>query len=1010
MPVKKQLIPIQFGGINTKVDPLQLQAGSLLTLTNGQFSKIGQINKRYGYNILNTTIEGGGQLSAGVELSMFKNELIAFDGNNIYSYLTATGNWSNRGTAISVTTLDKDIIRQSSSQQLNPDMASLNGIAVFAWEDSRGGVRYSVVDNNTGAFAVSDASVSTSGQQPKCIAFQNQIVIFYSDGGNNLFYKTVNPLNPTVITTAVTVAADGFAGTNGFPYDCVVIGNELFIGYLSDSTGTGAIQLIYLNSAFTKSNITVVNNTNHQAWNTGFHGCINVVGDAGNNCWISWGNGVTVYTAKYSATAVQILGSTLVDTLNCVVIAGIESPTTGTLLLFYEVGETLSYNELTKYNTITSAGTLGSAQTIRSVGLMTKPFKFNSNIYVNCAYSSTLQATDFTFLITRGSTILTTPVIVAKETAGVGGGLQTNGMCPEIVMLSTGVYIFANNQAGKIISEANTIFTLLGVNSSKLIFTPSDNFVNTVQANTLLIVGGILQGYDGISTTELGFHLYPEYVTGTPGGSGSLSAGVYQYMVEFEWTDNNGQIYRSAPSVPISVTTTVGQQVVLGGPTLRLTSKTTNISIVIYRTQANGTTFNRVTSTLSPLYNNTGVDTWTFTDTLSDASALSNELNYTTGGILSNIAPPANNIITTYNNRVFLAGMSDPLLMWYSQTVVDNSNSNTVPPQFAAELTVSCDPRGGAITALGLLNQVLVIFKQNNIFALQGNGPDATGNNNDFQDPQLITSDVGCINANTVVITPNGLMFQSAKGIYLLDQSLNLTYIGAPAEGFNNLIITSSALNTIDNQVIFTTANGTSIFYDYFMQQWGTWSNQYALDCEIYNGLFSFITANGQVYVQNRSVFTDGSSPIYMSFTTPNLCFANTAGQPGVNSGIQGYQRVFRVFILGTYKSPHTLNISIAYDYNQSYTQFAVVNPSANISTWGSDLNWGSGFFWGGGFQLYEYRVDLQIQKCTAIRLNISDSQSGIYGEGYAISSIVFEVGVLPGANRLPATSVVGST
>lgn len=57
---------------------------------------------------------------------------------------------------------------------------------------------------------------------------------------------------------------------------------------------------------------------------------------------------------------------------------------------------------------------------------------------------------------------------------------------------------------------------------------------------------------------------------------------------------------------------------------------------------------------------------------------------------------------------------------------------------------------------------------------MQGNGPDATGANSDYGDPTLITSDVGCINDNSVVIMPQGLMFQSAKGIYLLDQSLKL--------------------------------------------------------------------------------------------------------------------------------------------------------------------------------------------------------------------------------------------
>ena len=999
MPVNKQLVPVKLGGINTKVDPKQLQAGQLLTLSNGQFNKIGQINKRYGYDILNTTIEGGGQISAGVQLSNYNNELILFDGSNIYSYLTTTGNWSNRGTAISITTTDNDILRTSAAQQMNPDMNQLNGIEVYAWEDSRGGVRYSVVDSKTDAFAVSDVLLNTTGQQPKVIAFQNQILIFYCDGGANLFYQTVNPFNPTVIQPKIAVVVDGFAGLNAFPYDATVIGNQLFISYLSSSVGTGAIELFYLNNAFFKSAVVVVNSINHQAINAGFHGAINVVGDHGNNCWVSWSNGNDIRIAKYSFTLGNILSSTLVDTGNVVSISGIESPTLNTLLLSYETFHTPSYNEQVRYNTISSAGVLGTAVTIRSVGLMSKAFTFMGNIYINTAYQSILQATDFTFLIANAA-VLTTPVIVGKETPGTGGGLMTNGMSLEVPQISPGVFKYANMDVGKIISEANTLFTLTGIVSTELIFTPSDNFINTTQENTLLIVGGILQGYDGVSVTELGFHLYPENITATASGStGFLSTGSYQYMVEFEWTDNRGQIYRSSPSVPISVVVNSTNSVALSGPMLRLTSKLTPISIVIYRTSANGTTFNRITSTLAPLFNSTTTDTWNFVDTLSDAAALSNELNYTTGAVLPNIAPPANSIICTYNNRVFLAGLSDKLLMWYSQSVVDNSNANTIPPQFSDSLTVGLDPRGGAITALGVLNNVLVIFKMNNIFTMAGNGPDATGNNSDYGDPIFVTSDVGCVNANSVVGIPAGLMFQSAKGIYLLDQGGNVEYIGAQVEAFNNYNITSSICLTMENLVIFTTSQGTSLVYDYYLKEWSTFSNQFALDSVIYNGKFAFVTAAGQVYVQNQNKFTDGGGPILMSLTTPNLSFA----------GIQGYQRVFRCFILGSYKGPHTLNVAVAYDYNDSYTQFATITPSNNISNWGSDPNWGSGFYWGGQFQLYEFRIDFSVQKCTAIRLQITDNQSSSYNEGYSISSIVFEVGVLPGGNRLGVVNTVAA-
>lgn len=1003
--VTKQLVPIQFGGgINSKIDPKQLPAGNLLTLENGQFTKQGAINKRFGYDILNTTIEGGGNIDSGVAITTYKDELILFDGNNCYSYLPSTGNWSDRGTAISIITEDKTIINSSAAQQINPDMAFLNNLEVYAWEDSRGGVHYSTMDTNTRAFAVADNILSTTGQQPKCIAFQSQVFIFYTDGDSQIFYQTINPFNPTAVTPPVVIVTDGFSGFNGFPYDVCVIANQLFVGYLGTVPNTGSINLFYIDTLFNKSATSQVEALRGRAINPGFHGAINVVGDSANNCWVSWANGGAIRVARNTYNNTIDLPSTLVDRGDCRVLSAIESPIQLNLLLCYEIFNTNPTNEQVLYNSITSSGTLGIATTVRSVGIASKCWKYLDNIYVNTAYESELQSTDFALLIAQQGEILPTPVVVGKFTPEIGGGLQTNGMCPETVMLEVGIYKFANLMAGKLISEANTLFSLLGVNSTKIEFTPSNNFINTTQANTLLIVGGILQGYDGVSVTELGFNTYPEdiaVVSNIPGslGTGAGQPNTYQYIVEYQWTDNNKQIYRSAPSIPVSVQVSDGYGCVITGPTLRLTSKSTAPSIVIYRTLANSTNFYRVTSTLAPLLNDPTVDSFTFTDTLSDTSINANELEYTTGGVLSNIAPPANSIITTYNNRVFLAGLSDKLNMWYSQSVVNNTNENTIPPQFCAELTMGVDPRGGDIIALGLLNQSLIIFKATEIFSVQGYGPDATGSNNDYGDPSLVTSDVGCVNQNSIVIMPDGLMFQSTKGIYLLDQSANVSYIGAPVEDFNGFKITSSTLDKLSNLIIFTTAEGTALVYDYYFKQWSTWTNHFAIDATVYNNSFIYLKSDGHVYLQNQNKFTDGSSPVYLSWTLPNLSFA----------GLQGFQRVFRAYILGTYKGQHTLNVKVAYDYNDIYTQTATISPNSNVTTWGSDPTWGSSTPWGGVYTIYEFRIDFNIQRCTTIRINVSDNQDSTYNEGYSISSVVFEIGVMPGGNRIPSSGTVGA-
>ncbi len=319
--------------------------------------------------------------------------------------------------------------------------------------------------------------------------------------------------------------------------------------------------------------------------------------------------------------------------------------------------------------------------------------------------------------------------------------------------------------------------------------------------------------------------------------------------------------------------------------------------------------------------------------------------------------------------------------------------------EFAPELTIGCAATGGPITALSVLDDKLVIFKATDVFAVSGDGPNDTGGGTSFPDPQYVTADVGCSNPNSVVSTPVGLMFQSAKGIYLLDRSLSATFIGAPVDAFRGLEITSATLNQDVNQVVFTTA-GPALVYDYYFQQWSTFTNhESAEDSDTFGGSFVFAKSDGRVYLQNREEYTDGGVPISLAFVTPNLSFAQ----------LNGFQRCFSCFILGTYGSPHSLEVSVAYDYQDTYSESAIIDANDEVSTWGSDATWGASEVWGGEYKPYEFRVDFGRQRCTAIRLRVADTQASDYGEGYSISALTFNVGQLPGGQRLAATRQVGS-
>ncbi len=145
MALQKQTIPISFtSGINTKSDSKLVMPADLLELENAVFTKYGALNKRYGYEVLGTQIEGGSQIDQGEALGVFNEELNLYTGKKLYSYAPSTNSWVDKGDMVSVIVSDTPIVKNSYTQS-HVSCDFNENVTVYAWEDSRGGVRYSVI-------------------------------------------------------------------------------------------------------------------------------------------------------------------------------------------------------------------------------------------------------------------------------------------------------------------------------------------------------------------------------------------------------------------------------------------------------------------------------------------------------------------------------------------------------------------------------------------------------------------------------------------------------------------------------------------------------------------------------------------------------------------------------------------------------------------------------------------------------------------------------------------------
>jgi hypothetical protein len=149
---------------------------------------------------------------------------------------------------------------------------------------------------------------------------------------------------------------------------------------------------------------------------------------------------------------------------------------------------------------------------------------------------------------------------------------------------------------------------------------------------------------------------------------------------------------------------------------------------------------------------------------------------------------------------------------------------------------------------------------------------------------------------------------------------------------------------------------------------------------------------------RDTTSFLDGDQPIQMTLQTPWIKL----------QGLQGFGRIYRMSLLGEYRSEHELNVEMAYDYNDFTTHTLTFNTADSLggSVYGSDSYYGETSPYGGTSDfVYQFRSRVPRQKMQSLRLTISDSSTT--GESYSISDLALEVGIKSGLYKLPAAKTV---
>lgn len=1063
MGLDKRNISISFGqGIDTKTDPNQVIPGKLLSLTDATLGETLALQKRNGYTTL-------GQLQTAVssssltnqKLSVFNNQLISLDGKALNSISNGMPIFVDNfiGAQPSITTIQREatpIINQDLAHNQNYNTYS------YTWASSCIAPNYQQLSFSSavGKFEITSpngsviASTGLSGfVKNKVFSFGN----FYYWTGINYASSTLNyyqvPANGSSAyfnnsVSIGSVGGDFSANTSqtGFNryqrYDGVVVNNNLYVGWFNPATSSISLSLV-----------TVSGVTTTKSFQADASGALGVFGD-NNYVWLVYHNGATsAGFAVYSTSAmIQASGPNpwfTTDSPTAANQVSLPQLFTGTSnglaanvytqwLNYYPPtqysGATISWPTAQRSDFISKQSLSGalnstsgtSSVVIRGMGFASRAFNYLGDDFFLSAYGGTQTSTSAdrlepTYFLVSPTKATNNIVSKLAFQNGAGYDFQTGGQYNNLnnnygavgygVPLSN-VYANGNQftvpyliktQATPLSStsliEPFFISYNFGLNSAVFNFNATTLNQGVSYGNNLNIASGYLTAFDGKSVTENNFHLFPEDVQIVGSSSFGPPANTYSYQVLYQYQDAQGNIFRSAPSKTYSITTAGSSAMYLLVPTIRATNKT-NVQIRAFRNAPtiDTLTFHEV-NPLNPALNNPNIDNVVILDSNTDAQIIGNPDIYTTGNVIEDTGAPSPTWISTYKLRLMMSDAESGNI-WFSKEVIPGTSVEMSDLQ-----TFSISQKFGNVICHIEMDDKFIIFTKSidgslgAIYYMTGEGPDNTGNNNDFSLPILITTTLTTNNPNSVVLTPDGVMFSSDKGIWVLGHDLSTSYIGSPVEAFNGTTITSANLIPGVTQVRFTLNTGICLVWDYFQRQWSTFLNINATHGLIYQGLFSYLSQQNQkalVLQETPGVYTDNGRPILIGLTTSWLSLA----------GLQGYQRAYRLYVMGKYQSAHLLSVSMAYDFNPGIVQTAVINPIQNQNqSWGSDPFWGSVISWGGRSQLEQNRVNLVRQKCQSVQITIQEQLNPanlVYGGSLILENIGIVIGGKLSYPKLP--------
>lgn len=1026
-------------GIDTKIYPDATPIGKLHLLQNAKMTQFGVVKKRYGMSLAPTAVAFQNSTSVATLPTMKKlltlNDALFAVGQNthtgnptlpsedrIYSFNSTLQAWPDLGSACSVIMESFEVGSSEGGSGFNVsqrDIATNGSVVCVVTGVINGniaqGSTFCLIDANT---SETIWKINTVGLcQPRTVwsATLGAFIICYlsSSTDGKIYYATINPTTLTYSVVGSFITTFWMSDNTSNLYDIVnqsVSGTEYLYVMYKDGSASGRVTI----NRYAVTNISSGSVVNTVLFAVGFKPvyCLSIF-LAGTDIGVAGSDASNFFLGSTSASLSIIQAPTSVATAVDIVF-GSSNVINSLNTIFYQPHGTNTV-QVTHWNHTSGSFSLTGFLGKNNYQIASRPFTYNGADHILLCYVSTgglaIQNSLFLFFVDGnqslgggGSNFL--HQVLGRMFYGEAiewSGVPNSSNMPSVVALNSSKFITVKATS---VDRSSSSLPPVQDRLIAMDFSNSNAYQNKSIGRQSLHTGGSLKLFDGSTDANLGFLIAPEPPTvasQTTGGSMTLT-GVYSYVFVLKWLDAKGHVYRSAPSVPLSVTLTGSNNAInfnlpneswgyaSSEKTLNFAALAANayVTVEAYRTIAAGTTYffnNFLTSQIA-------LNSPPALDNVSDTTIGSAEILYTTGGVLEHDALDACRAITTWDNRAWM--------------IIDNElyYSNSFDPSDVVNASeffiLPTDRSGGRLTGVAaLLNNLLIFTKTKIYYITGGGGPNNTGAGTQYTIPELIDNSIGCFSQSSIVETGNDVMFQAGQQYWTIDAGLNIQPTGQEISHFlsESTVVNQASIFQRDNEVRIQTDNEQFVYN----QVTQTWMRNTGLcagkSFALYNGVPYGIDVSGRVVYENQASFQDAGTPIELRVITG-----------WINLGaITGFQRVWKVFLHNRYYSDHTLNVNVYYDYLPKVVDtYQFVASSANLANFTNDNEFTSVPYSGGG-DPYTIKLGLSRQKCQAVRFEIFDSNQSGSCRSLDLISISMVLGIKDVGAKLPATRNVAS-